>query len=165
MDKLPRVIHPLQPRALRESWSAPVAIDVLERVGALCAEQASQRVVSAAVEVALVTRGDLDVDLGVELDALGLVHLRMLIRGEITVTCQRCLEAMAWPIEIDADVLVIAPGETPGREDLDYLEVDDKGTLDVFAAIDEEVMLALPTVFRHSSCEPPAPSVARIGMA
>lgn len=167
MSKLPRTIHPLQPRALRERWAGQVRAVELPRLMALRDElRHVDRADAPLGDVAEAqTRGDdaggvFDVSVWIERDLLGLIHLRMRLCGSVDLTCQRCLQGLEWAIDLDTDVLVVESGRVPERDDLEFVEVDDRGTLDVFEAIDEELVLALPTVPRHDACASPASLVA-----
>lgn len=162
MAKLPRTIYPLQPRALRERWMAPVTLIDLPRLTALRDElrpgEAADASVRGAADASM-SGGDagavLDASVWVERDRLGLVHLRMHIAGRVVLTCQRCLQGLDWRIDLDADVLVVEPGRVPERDDLEFIEVDERGALDLFDAIDEELLLALPVIPRHAVCQAP----------
>lgn len=92
--------------------------------------------------------------------------LSLSLRGEFDLVCQRCLGAMPYVLETDAELQVIAPGEPWPDETLEdgalRLGVDaiaaDTAQV-VTDLIEEEVLLALPTVPKHEEgCEPPVRS-------
>ena len=92
--------------------------------------------------------------------------LSLSIRGQFDLICQRCLGAMPYALETDAELQVIAPGEPWPDEALedgalslgaDAIAAD--AAQAVTDLIEEEVLLALPSAPRHEEgCEPPARS-------
>jgi uncharacterized protein len=78
------------------------------------------------------------------------VHIAGSIRGSLRVTCDRCLETFAWPLEQTVDVFLI-PGEEPEPdeevelefEELEY-EFFDGEVINVDQLVAEQVFLALP---------------------
>ena len=89
--------------------------------------------------------------------------------GSLKVRCQRCLQAMDFPLHVASRLLLVAPGEQwpgdsgDGDADVAGGELDDEwdaieasSEQSVLALIEDEVLLALPTVPRHDACEPPA---------
>ncbi len=81
------------------------------------------------------------------------------VTGELRLTCQRCLQPLLLPLQVDSRLLLIAEGATWPDEEL----VDDSA--DAIAAqeeqslaslVEDEVLLALPFAPRHESCELPA---------
>lgn len=101
-------------------------------------------------------------------DADGHSWLRLRVKGSFDLTCQRCLGPMAFALNIDTELQVIAPGQAWPDEAL-----EDGGVrlgADAIAAeieqnvlelIEEEVLLALPISPKHAAqeletCVPPA---------
>lgn len=85
---------------------------------------------------------------------------RLLIRADTTVwlTCQRCLEPMATPLQVDTRVRFVR-----GEDEAEKL--DEQGEEDVMALprqldlaelIEDELILALPLVPMHAACSVPA---------
>ncbi|MBT3204363.1 MAG: hypothetical protein HOM14_11255 [Gammaproteobacteria bacterium] len=72
---------------------------------------------------------------------------------ELLVECQRCLEPMVHPIDLDFHLLIDAT-----EEDVQSFQIDtvytDEGYLDVFEVIEDELILALPLISMHedSTC-------------
>ncbi|MDP2794664.1 MAG: YceD family protein [Sulfurisoma sp.] len=94
--------------------------------------------------------------------------LALEVSGSLKFRCQRCLQAMDFPLRVASHLLLLAPGETlPDDvvEDDDEVagdELDDEWDAieasreqSVLALIEDEVLLALPIVPRHDACEPP----------
>lgn len=85
---------------------------------------------------------------------------RAVMDGELTATvemrCERCLEPVALSLRSDlAAIVVRAESEVAqlGRDDEPV--VAPGGELDVFATMEDELLLALPIVSRHEyDCEP-----------
>lgn len=92
--------------------------------------------------------------------------LSLSVRGKFDLICQRCLGALPFVLETDAELQVVAPGEPWPDEALDdgalSLGVDAiaaDAAQAVTDLIEEEVLLALPVAPKHEeSCEPPARS-------
>jgi uncharacterized protein len=75
-----------------------------------------------------------------------------LIRGQVqasvTVECQRCLEPMALALDQKFELLIDADDEAIESCALDSVYTQD-GYLDVFALMEDELLLALPIVQMH----------------
>ena len=48
-----------------------------------------------------------------ERDDEGKLHVDLWIRGSLVLQCQRCLEALQWPCEVENRLLLLRPGEAP----------------------------------------------------
>lgn len=97
-----------------------------------------------------------------ELDADRKCWLHLAIQGELTVTCQRCLQPMIEPVRIESHVRLIRPGESWPEDELDEgsdEEPDDaieaNDALELLALVEEEIILALPYAPTHEVCELP----------
>jgi uncharacterized protein len=77
----------------------------------------------------------------------------------VGLVCQRCLQAMAWPLAIDHHYR-FAPDEATAAElDADSDDVDVlvmAKALDLCQLAEDELLMALPIVPRHDSCAMPA---------
>jgi uncharacterized protein len=74
--------------------------------------------------------------------------------------CQRCLEPMEQPLEVDRHFRFVSSEQAAETED-DQAEEDllvASTSFDALTLIEDELILALPLVPRHGSCEPPASS-------
>ena len=87
-----------------------------------------------------------------ERDDEGKLYVDLEIRSDLVLQCQRCLDAMVWPCEVQNRLLLLRPGEQPPEDELENDAVD---ALEVEPLTD---LLALPLVPRHESCEPPVKS-------
>ncbi|WP_228151657.1 YceD family protein [Pseudazoarcus pumilus] len=87
--------------------------------------------------------------------------LRLSMRAEPVLRCQRCLNAMRHVLERVSLLRLVRPGTPIGDEELEIDEFDTVEVgpdLDVIALIEDELVLALPIAPRHEQCEPPQPA-------
>lgn len=109
------------------------------------------------------SRGQMSVAVRGELDAERKHWLHLAIQGELTVTCQRCLQALIEPVSIESHVRLIRPGEPWPEDELDDgsdEEPDDAieagDALELLALVEDEIILVLPYAPTHAACELPA---------
>lgn len=93
----------------------------------------------------------------------GQAQLRLHVRGHLALACQRCLEAVDFPLEIDNLLELVPEGVELSQDELeddsrDFLSVD--GPLDVVALVEDEILLALPVAPRHEKCDLPGSKAA-----
>ena len=93
-----------------------------------------------------------------ERDDEGKLYVDLQIQGDLVLQCQRCLEAMVWPCNVQNRLLLLRSGEELPENELendavDALEVEP--LTDLLALVEDEVLLAMPLVPRHENCEPP----------
>lgn len=87
-------------------------------------------------------------------------RMRLVVSGVLTVSCQRCLGAMEWPLEIDALFELVRPGQPIPEEELEEDEFDAieaTPDMDVLALVEDEIVLAVPIAPRHENCDTPRP--------
>ena len=84
-------------------------------------------------------------------DPAGRPVLRIGLRGSVTLECQRCLDDLAWPVDVTTDVLL-------ARDDAELAALDADSSLEVVLAcgpvdplelVEDELVLALPFAPRH----------------
>jgi uncharacterized protein len=83
-------------------------------------------------------------------DARQRPRLQLAVAGSINLRCQRCLGSLAYPVAVEASLLVLtdkAGGETAELDDLDGVPAD--AHTDVWELIEDEVLLAVPLSPRH----------------
>jgi uncharacterized protein len=91
------------------------------------------------------------------------VRLRLRAAADIERICQRCLQPVRLPLEVQRDFLLVA-GEAQAaaldadNDQEDVLELT--RPFDLQALIEDELLLALPLVPRHEQCPQPLGSVA-----
>lgn len=85
-------------------------------------------------------------------------ELRLSIDGELQLRCQRCLEAMRFPLRLDKRLWLVTPGaEWPEEvvEDEGSDAIEASGEIAVGSLIEDEILLALPISPRHEICGTP----------
>lgn len=90
-------------------------------------------------------------------DARGGLSLQLTVRGEVELTCQRCLNGMRHEVDVDR-VVHLARNESE-LERLDALPDSDAilvgETLDLVGVLEDEVLLSLPLAAMHAEGECP----------
>lgn len=90
---------------------------------------------------------------------------RKIVDGEVSallpMVCQRCLQEMEWPISAAFEWALVWSDEQAAQlpRSLDALLVEE-GEVDLYAALEEEILLALPLAVQHEpgQCVAPAQS-------
>ena len=104
--------------------------------------------------------GKLESDLGkimVEFEFADSDYGNPILKGHVeaclSVECQRCLKGMELPMKIDFNLLIDAPDELALESSLETIYSTD-GTIDIFAVVEDELILNLPLVTTHedTSC-------------
>jgi len=89
-------------------------------------------------------------------DGMGRRALRLKVDGVLKLSCQRCLETMALPLELDA-ILVLAATEAEIDAGADDPDAPDRvlasREMPIGELIEEEVLLSLPFALRHAQCD------------
>ena len=101
--------------------------------------------------------GELKYELKGGSDARQRLRLQLAVTGSINLVCQRCLGSLAYPVAVDANLLVLtesAGGETAELDDLDGVPA--AAQTDVWSLVEDEIMLAIPLAPRHAEelCSP-----------
>jgi uncharacterized protein len=91
-------------------------------------------------------------------DAEGACWLSLEVSADVPMQCQRCLGDVLVEARGASRFRLVVAGEEWGDEDLEddsfeALEID--GPLDLHALVEDEVLLALPTVPAHAQCDMP----------
>jgi uncharacterized protein len=86
------------------------------------------------------------------------VRLRLAVTAQVERVCQRCLQPVRLPLEVQRDFLFVASENEAAELDAendseDVLELTRH--LDMHALIEDELLLALPRVPRHEDCPQP----------
>lgn len=100
-------------------------------------------------------KGDVTVNVRLHRDEQGLFVVEGRMATTIKLTCQRCLEPVATPIEADVQLWLLRDEDQADRlpDDADYLVLDENGGIDLAEALEDELILALPLVPAHESCD------------
>ena len=80
--------------------------------------------------------------------------LQLTAQADVHVTCQSCLEPMAVPLHVDRLFRFVATEEEALLEDEESEEdvLSEPQDVDLFALLEDEMLLALPLVPRHGGC-------------
>lgn len=134
IDHLPDRLDLLATAAAGRVLRGPIALASLERVlPALVAQE-----------------GELQVEMELGRDPDGTYYLTGTIRGEVQLCCQRCLEAMSMPLDLEFRLGLVQSQEAASRLHSSYepLLVTAEPAL-VADIVSDEVLLALPIVPLH----------------
>ena len=87
--------------------------------------------------------------------------LRLEVESEVRLECQRCLQPMAVPLQVDRRFFFVAGEEAAAALDEDSAEdvLALVPSFDLHALVEDELLLALPIVPRHDVCPVPVPLV------
>ena len=100
--------------------------------------------------IGYVVRGFLDRD--------GKHKLEVTLDGMCQLRCQRCLEAMAYPVKLVSRLLLVQEKDLDESsiedDELDSIQADKH--MDVLALLEEEILLSLPFAPKHppGACQP-----------
>ena len=88
----------------------------------------------------------------------GHLEIKLVIAGAVHLRCQRCLQSLAFTLQIEKRLRLVAPGrewpeEEVEDESLDAIEASREMILGTL--IEDEVLLALPISPRHEKCDTP----------
>jgi uncharacterized protein len=88
--------------------------------------------------------------------------LHLQARATVTLQCQRCLQPMSEPAEIDRWFRFVGSEDEAEREDEDSEEdvLVASRHFDLLELLEDELILALPLVPRHETCPQPLPMSA-----
>lgn len=85
----------------------------------------------------------------------GLAIMQGNISGKLILVCQRCMEPMGYDVNLKSRFYFSRPGlRHDGIDDADVIVVEDE--LDLYALIEDEVLLSLPMITMHIAEECPA---------
>src|SRR5688572_9557464 len=83
-------------------------------------------------------------------DAQQRPRLKLSVEGEINLKCQRCLGKLPYSVAVESSLLLLTAGsksEIVEIDDLDGIPAD--VNTDVWALVEDEVLLAIPFAARH----------------
>ena len=109
------------------------------------------------LEVVNNPEGIAEVELNFSVDGQRIANVRGRVRADVSLTCQRCLEAMTVPIDVDVHLGIVASEDAAKRlpEHYDPLVVHGEQLL-IAEVVEDEIILALPAIPRHEPQECPA---------
>jgi uncharacterized protein len=87
------------------------------------------------------------------------VWLHLSAETALPMTCQRCLQPVVEPLEVDRWFRFVASEEEAAEEDTDAEEdlLVLQRQLKLLELIEDELLLALPVIARHDACPDPLP--------
>lgn len=99
--------------------------------------------------------GGVKVNVRIHRDEQGLFLMEGQMATTLSLCCQRCLEAVATDIEVEVQLWLL---RDEGKaellaEEADYLVLEEDGRIALADALEDELILALPLVPVHESCE------------
>ena len=85
-------------------------------------------------------------------------QLILWIEGVLSLSCQRCLEGISYPLKLENTLEFVVDEEDLTQEEIeddsrDFLPA--QAEVDVLALIEDEIILGLPSVPRHECCALP----------
>ncbi len=95
-------------------------------------------------------------------DGDGKCWLALEVSGTLGLVCQRCLNRLAFPVEIRTRLLLVPPGQAWPDEELaedGFDAVAAEKEMALLSVIEDEVLLALPIAPMHETCATPVPVV------
>jgi uncharacterized protein len=110
-------------------------------------------------EVLADDQGRLDCRLSGSRDGEGKSWLMLEVSGSLDLVCQRCLQRLVFPVDIQARLLLVQPGQPwPDEELVDdgYDAVAADREMVPLSLVEDEVLLALPVAPMHDVCTTPA---------
>ncbi len=72
------------------------------------------------------------------------------VEAELEMECQRCLQALSVPLQLEFKLLVDAADDIVQESSLDTVYSED-GLIDIFEVVEDELILALPLVAMHEN--------------
>ncbi len=88
-----------------------------------------------------------------EIDAVGRNFLHLAISANLTVICQRCLDAMPLELDLSFDYLItdqeLQDTDSEEGDDFDMLEASQ--AMDLLALIEDELIMAIPMAPTHEN--------------
>lgn len=87
------------------------------------------------------------------------VWLHLQAQAEVSLCCQRCLQPVRLPLELEREYRFVRDEELAASEDVDAEEdvLSLGGRFDLIELIEDELLMALPLVPRHERCPQPLP--------
>ena len=137
-SRLPELVDPWRSAGQNRSFSGRVELGQLHRLtGALHA-----------------VSGDAEFDLVFSRDEQRRPRISGFVRATLSLQCQRCLDEMLLPVDVDLNLAVIEVSAEAERlpEDVDPVQVEE-GMLRLLDIVEDELILAIPQVPMHSQGE------------
>ena len=91
-------------------------------------------------------------------DGGGHLELELTVTGTMQLRCQRCLQALALPLQVHKRLRLVVAGKEWPEEDVEdegFDAIEASREMVVGELIEDEVLLALPISPRHEVCDTP----------
>jgi len=135
---LPRTIEPLKMVEQRVDLQGVISLARFDRLA----------------EVLLDTEGDAQVDLTFDVDQQGIKYMAGSVQADVRQECQRCLQSTQQHISSEARWGLVFSEEAAKQLPRDYEPlILDGQEADLWAIVEDELMLSLPIVAYHSPDE------------
>lgn len=101
--------------------------------------------------------GAVQLSLEFDVDTMGLATMTGTAQAKLELCCQRCLEPMGWPLQIQLALAFIRPkGDEAGIPGPYEPYMVESVPLRLSDMIEDEIILALPSIPRHELAQCPA---------
>ena len=141
LDRLPEQIEPLGLAEVGRSFRGELPVSALTRLAGVLRD----------------TQGELAVELRFGIDERRVRAVGGRIAGELRLTCQRCLEELRFPLDLEFRLGVVRDEAEGGRLPEGYEPLLASGDpMPLAEIVEDEVILALPVIASHgdeSGCE------------
>ena len=140
-ERLPVEVDPFRLAEVRRLLEGEIPLAQMKRLASLLAD----------------TEGAVALSLEFGVDSMGLATMTGTAQADLRLLCQRCLEPMPWPLDVELALAFIQP-ETdeagiPGPYEPYVVE---SVPLRLSDMIEDEIILALPSIPRHELAQCPA---------
>jgi uncharacterized protein len=107
----------------------------------------------------LIREGEVKFDLGFARDGR-IAAIQGEVDAELVLQCQCCLEALAWPVHSEVRLGVVGSVDEADRlpEDYEPLLLEPGGTVALMDIVQDELLLAIPSIPQHDQCGPAKPA-------
>lgn len=134
MDAMPQYIDPIRLANRSERLLGQMCLHDMQRLSSMMAS----------------TKGHVDVELELSVDHFKIRNIRGLIRANIKLVCQRCLQTMDYVVDLKVMLGIIKKREQADQLPTKYepllVETDEISLLDI---IEDEIILAMPNTPLH----------------
>lgn len=139
--KIPLTIDPRKAAKMRSDYRGVVPGENLTRLMASTAGYCS----------------DIHVRFSCDIDNQGLTVLRGTASGELSLICQRCLNAFNHAVEVEYCFTPVAeePEDKELTDDHEPVVVDEHGHIEIHQLIEDELILSIPIVPMHDAVDCP----------
>lgn len=106
-------------------------------------------------EGAVSDAGEIKVHCKVSRNTQGLMKLDAELGATVQLACQRCLEPVTCSVQSTVSIFLLRSEEIADQlsDDADFLVLDEEGRFVLLEALEDELILSLPLVPVHESCD------------